>query len=281
MLFSIAYNMLGSVSDAEDMIQETYIGWLKSDKSHVENTRFYLIRVISNKCLDHLKKLRQEREAYTGVWLPEPVVSATDLSEASEPEKNLDIGFMYLLEKLTPVERGVIILKESFDMEYIEIASIFELTEENCRQHLSRAKKKLHHEKSRFKVDSREHDRILREFIEACVSGNLETLIELLREDAVFYSDGGGKATAALKPIEGREKVLNFLIMGMKKVGAFSSIDYQTVNGLSGAVVCIETRKTIPDVLIAIDTDESNKITNIYFIVNPEKLQHLTPPNIT
>lgn len=273
-LFSIAYNMLGSIADAEDMVQETFLSWLNSDKSHVENPKFYLIRAVCNKCINRLKELKRERETYTGVWLPEPVVSNT-LSSPSEAEKELNIGFLYLLEKLTPIERGALILKESFNLQYSELSSIFDITEESCRQHLSRGRKKLHDAKSRFTTDAKEHDRILRVFMEACISGNLEELVSLLREDVIFYSDGGGKVSTFLKPIEGRRKVSNLLIAGMKKVGTLSKIKFQKTNGLSGAIIYIDSYKPIPDALIALGIDKQGKISDLFFIVNPEKLQYV------
>jgi RNA polymerase sigma-70 factor (ECF subfamily) len=121
MLFSIAYNMLGTVADAEDMVQETYFSWLNSDKSHVENTKFYLIRTVSNKCITYLKNLKKEREAYEGTWLPEPILSFSDAESNLKGEDKPSIGFMYMLERLTPIERGVMILKEAFNLDHSQI----------------------------------------------------------------------------------------------------------------------------------------------------------------
>ena len=274
MLFSIAYNMLGTIADAEDMVQETYISWLDSDKSHVENERFYLIRTVSNKCLTHLKKLKQQRETYTGTWLPEPLLSATDVESNYDIKNNLSIGFMYLLEKLTPIERGIIILKEAFDLDYDEISKIFDITNDTCRQHLSRAKKKLALEKNRFEVDTSEHEKILKKFLDACLNQNMEGLIELLREDVVGYGDGGGNAQAMRKPIAGKEIVIRLLIEGLGKALPFSRIEILSINGMSGAAI-YKSSPNMPDVLIAIDTDDTKKIANIYFMANPEKLQHI------
>jgi RNA polymerase sigma-70 factor (ECF subfamily) len=274
MLFSIAYNMLGTIADAQDMVQETYISWLDSDKSHVENARYYLIRTISNKCISHLKKLKQQRELYTGTWLPEPLVSSADAESNLDMTKNLSIGFLYLLEKLTPIERGVIILKEAFDIDYNEVSKIFNITNETCRQHLSRAKKKLDLEKKRFEVDTREHEKILRKFLDACLNKNLEGLIELLTEDVIGYGDGGGNAQAMRNPVAGRENVVRSLMGGLGKALPFARIEIMSINGLSGAAF-YKSSKKMPDLLIAIDTDDNKKIANLYFIANPEKLQHI------
>ena len=278
MLFSIAYNMLGTIADAEDMVQETYIGWLGSDKSHVENARFYLIRTISNKCITHLKKLKQHRELYTGTWLPEPLVSSPDVESNLDVKKNLSIGFLYLLEKLTPIERAVIILKEAFDIDYDEISKILDITYDTCRQHFSRAKKKLALEKNRFEVDNSEHEELLRKFLDACLSQNLEGLIELLREDVIGYGDGGGNAQAMRNPVAGRENIAPLLIAGMSKGLPFARIEIISINGLSGAAFYNSSQKT-PDFLIALDTDDSKKIANLYFIANPDKLQHVNWQN--
>jgi len=279
MLFSIAYNMLGIIADAEDMVQETYISWLDSDKSHVENARFYLIRTISNKCISHLKKLKQQRDIYTGIWLPEPLVYSVDVESNLDIKKNLSIGFLYLLEKLTPVERGVMILKEAFDIDYDEISKIFDITNDTCRQHLSRAKKKLALEKNRFEVDTNEHEKILRKFLDACLNKNFEELIELLREDVIGYGDGGGNAPAMKEPVIGRENILGLLINGLGKALLFGRIEIMSINGLSGAAFYKSSHK-MPDFLIAIDTDDNKKIANLYFIANPEKLQRINRQNM-
>jgi len=270
MLFSIAYNMLGTISDAEDMVQETFISWLKADKSHVENMKFYLIRTISNKCITHLKKIKQQRETYTGTWLPEPLLSESETDDNPETEDNLSIGFMYLLEKLTPIERGIIILKEAFNIDYPEIAKIFDISYENCRQHFSRARKKLALEKAKFEVDKSEHEHILREFLNACISKNLEGLIELLREDVVVYADSGGVAKFIVNPVSGKEKVVRLLIGGMDKL-TYVRMEFLSINGLQGAAFYQD--KSRPGVLIAIDTDENKKIRNVYLMANPQKIK--------
>jgi RNA polymerase sigma-70 factor (ECF subfamily) len=273
MLFSIAYNMLGTVADAEDMVQETYISWLNSDKSHVDNIKFYLIRTVSNKCIAHLKKLKKERETYKGTWLPEPILAAPETESDPKTEDKLSIGFMYLLEKLSPIERGVMILKEAFNIDHSQISEIFDISYENSRQHFSRAKKKLAIEKTRFKVNTSNHEHILREFLEACVSNQPKRLIELLREDVIVYSDGGGSFKGVLKPIFGKEKVSRLFANGLDQLARFARMEILSVNGLSGAALYQISNKNTPDVLIAIDTDENGKIYNVYFMANPKKIK--------
>lgn len=275
MLFSIAYNMLGTIADAEDMVQETYVSWLKSDKSHVENVRFYLIRTLSNKCISRLRKLKLEREAYKGTWLPEPLVSASDTENFPSANDNLSIGFMYLLEKLTPIERAVVILKEAFDFPYEEIAEMFSITNDSCRQHFSRGKKKLTLERTRFQPPGSKHEELMRKFLDACVNNNRDGLIDLLREDVVVYGDGGGKAQAVLTPLKGRDDVVRLLAKGLSKSVSIVKIELLQVNGMTGAALYLTPGLDVPDALVVIDIADDEKISDIYYIVNPSKLGHL------
>lgn len=279
LLFSIAYNMLGSIMDAEDIVQDTFTYWYNSDQSHVENPRHYLIKAITNRCINNLKHAQKNRSTYIGTWLPEPLVNnqQTESEVIRFHNKNeLSIGFLYLLEKLSPLERAVLILKESFDFPYPEICEIFEISHDNCRQLLSRAKAKLKQEKNRFNINKEQHNKILNKFLQACVSGNIQELVSLLKEDVAFYSDGGGKVSAALYPLYGRTKVIKFIAGILSQTGPVSSIEIATVNGLSGAIVYIDRNNPVPDLLIAMDIDMDEKIQNFYFLRNPDKLHHLT-----
>lgn len=279
MLFSIAYNMLGTVADAEDMVQETYASWFSTEKEHVRNLKFYLIRTISNKCLTHLKKIKREREAYIGTWLPEPLVSHSNDNE-NEHKANLSLGFMYMLEKLKPIERGIIILKEAFDLKYADIAEVFGISVENCRQHLSRAKTKLAQGETKFKVDNNEHEEILRKFLDASLNKNIDGILNLLREDVAAYGDGGGKAPAILDPLTGRENVLRLLAGGTPKSIPYQRMEILSVNGQSCAGFYYASENKIPDILIAIDIDDKKRIASIYYISNPFKLQNINGVNL-
>jgi RNA polymerase sigma-70 factor (ECF subfamily) len=276
LLFSIAYNMLGSIMDAEDIVQDTFAYWYNTDQSHVENPKYYLVRAITNRCINHLKEAKRKRETYVGTWLPEPLVDNTERQSLAFDRKNeLSIGFMYLLEKLNPIERAVLILKEGFDFSYSEIAQILDISQDNCRQLFSRAKARLKQEKNRFNVDKQKHHEILNMFLQACVSGDMDGLVSLLKEDVAFYSDGGGKVSAAIHPLFGKEKVLKFIRGILKQAGPVSSIKVATVNGLSGVIIYIDQGSQIPDLLISMDVDEDDRIQNFYFIRNPDKLQHI------
>lgn len=277
LLFTIAYNMLGGIVDAEDIVQDTFAYWYNHDQSHVNNPRLYLIKAIANRCINRLKQVQRTRKSYTGTWLPEPLVDnkAENNVYNFDQGKQLSIGFLYLLEKLNPLERAVLILKESFDFPYSEIAGIFDISQDNCRQLLSRARTKLKKAKSKFTVTREQHNLVLQKFLDACVDGDMDELISLLKDDVTFYSDGGGKVSAATHPLYGKETVLKFISGILQKTGPVSSIEIASVNGLSGAIVYIDPGRKVPDLLIAIDVDSENKIQNFYFIRNPEKLQHL------
>jgi RNA polymerase sigma-70 factor (ECF subfamily) len=276
MLFSIAYNMLGSLTDAEDMVQDTFLNWYKADTTQVDNPKFYLIRAVINRCISHLQKQQQRRINYTGTWLPEPLVSEMDAEEHRQQEsQKLSIGFLYLLEKLSPPERGVLILREGFNLTFQEIASIFNISQNNCRQLLSRARSKLQQDKKRFVTNEEQHSRILKKFMDACLSGNLNELTGLLQEDVSFYSDGGGKASAALHPLYGREIVAKFIHGIVQKTGPVFLMQFIPVNGLQGAVIYKNEDSIVPDLLITLDAHEAGGIQNLYFIRNPDKLRHI------
>lgn len=272
LLFSVAYNMLGSIADAEDMVQETFVNWLQTAKDHVSDPKAYLVRMVSNKCIDHLNKLRKQREAYFGTWLPEPVETASD----PENGQQLSIGFLYLLEKLTPIERGVLVLREAFNMGYDELSRNFGISGESCRQHLSRAKKKLADEKVRFRADRNKHEKVLKQFMEACFTRNPEELTALLREDVTVYADGGGKAAQAVpNAVIGKEKTLRLLLGGMEKAPAFARSEFMMINGLACAAFYLNTCGARPDLLITVDVDANGRVANVYFLANPDKLKHL------
>ncbi|HYP15817.1 MAG TPA: RNA polymerase sigma factor SigJ, partial [Opitutus sp.] len=205
LLFSIAYRMLGSVADAEDMVQETFLRWRTQDAATIDSPKAWLISTITRLSIDQLRSARRQRESYVGVWLPEPLVGADD--SARSPDKlaaladSLGLAFMHLMEDLAPVERAVFMLREAFDYDYAEIAKIVEKSEANCRQFYSRAKRHLAQREMREEPASEKAERVVQQFLQACVSGDMRSFLAVLTDDAVMYSDGGGKVRAALKPI--------------------------------------------------------------------------------
>ncbi|MFL5788103.1 MAG: sigma-70 family RNA polymerase sigma factor, partial [Flavisolibacter sp.] len=233
LLYSIGYNMLGMIEDSKDLVQETYINWMETSTLTIENPKAYLTKIMTNKCINHLNKLKQSREKYIGPWLPEPLVQPAEINpfQSLELFHSLSIGLMVILEKLTSQERAVFLLKEIFSFDYSEISQILDKSEDNCRQIYSRAKKHLGSDRKRFEVDIQMHERVLHSFLNACKHGDLDGLISLLKEDVLLMADGGGqsfelggrKFSAALNPIYGVNNVARFLMGVVTKLNEASS----------------------------------------------------------
>jgi len=280
LLFSIAYDMLGNVSEAEDMVQETYIKWITSGET-VTYPKAYLVKIVTNLSINYLDLARKKRETYVGVWLPGPVIQkAGNTFQPGEMYHALSIGLMVLLEKLTPVERAVFLLKEIFSYDHREIGEILGKTEDNCRQLLGRAKKQLDGDHKRFQIDLAAHEEILRRFIEACRNGDLESLIGMLKEDITLYADGGGstfevnkqRITAAAHPLHGSETVAKFIInitARFLSMAPDASYKVLMVNG-SPALVNYSRDHAINIISLQI---EDGKIARLYGHSNPEKIR--------
>lgn len=278
LLFSIAYNMLGNIDAAEDMVQDTYLKWMEIDAIDVRHTKAYLVKIVTNKSINYLHSARQRREEYIGLWLPEPLLNYEN--PKIESYHALSIGFLVLLEKLTPQERAIFLLKEVFSYDYYELAEMFEKTEDNCRQILKRAKDNLGKDTRRFEVDLKVHEKILHKFLQAISEGSMEELIHTLKEDIVLFADGGGRLfstnnqrlAAPPKPIYGRENVSKLLL------SAVSKLDY--INGLEREIIVANGLPSIisysggtPFSLISFELD-GDHIRNIYLQINPDKLKH-------
>jgi RNA polymerase sigma-70 factor, ECF subfamily len=272
LLFSVAYRMLGSVADAEDMVQETYVRWQMATEQ-VTSPKAYLTTMITRLCINHLESARVKREKYVGPWLPEPLIEE-EHEQGFALADSLSVAFLLLLERLSPVERAVFLLREVFEFEYDEISRITGKNKNNCRQLFRRAKHKVsgspHEKTKRKKLDSQ---KLLNQFIQACNTGDLDSLISLLEEDITLYSDGGGKVAAALRPIQGSDRVARFIIGLLKKFDP-STFRYEPaiVNGTHGILIFIDNS------LNGVLTIEPgiNGIQEIYYISNPDKIKHIT-----
>ena len=273
-LFLLAYRMLGTRSDAEDVVQEAYLRWLAAADEEVRSPRSWLMTVVSRLSLDALKSARRKREVYTGPWLPEPLIEPIG-AQRLEMAESLSIAFLHILEQLSPTERIAFLLREVFEICYEELARVLETTEANCRQIVARARKHIQTGNTRFAVDRDRHSEILREFLAACVSGNPSQLAELLREDAVMYSDGGGKVAAALNPIVGADHIARFFV-GLGKKGALRGVhaEFAKVNGEPGALVFAGDHV---EGIMTLAIDDSNRIAGIFLIANPDKLPAIVP----
>jgi RNA polymerase sigma-70 factor, ECF subfamily len=277
MLFSIAYRMLGNVMDAEDCVQEAYLRWHRVVESgeSVRSPKTYLCTIVTRLCIDQLRSARAQREAYMGVWLPEPLVepNAPDLAEMAALSESLSMAFLLLLEHLSPVERAVFLLHQVFDYEYSEIAHIVGKSEENCRQIVRRARQHLHARHPHYDVSFEQREQLTHQFIRTCVSGDMDGLLALLTDDVILHSDGGGKVRAALKPIYGPSKVARGLFGLLRKAPPGFISHVAMVNGQPGLVSYLNG---VPLAVVALDIVE-NRIREIDIVVNPDKLQHVPP----
>jgi len=282
LLFSMAYNMLGNIDEAEDIVQETFLKWMEITTDEIVHAKAYLVKIVTNKCINYLNSSRVRREEYVGIWLPEPLVNfgADNTHSKIEAYHALSIGILVLLEKLTAQERAIFLLREIFSYDYAELAEIFDKTEDNCRQILKRAKENLGRDVKRFEVDLKVHEKMLNNFLDACAQGSMMDLIELLKEDIVLFADGGGRSldvngqrlTAALNPISGRENVSRFLIAVTSKI-AKSVTDFTREMLIANGLPSIITYSgDIPLSLISIELDD-NKVKNVYIQTNLTKLK--------
>jgi RNA polymerase sigma-70 factor (ECF subfamily) len=274
LLFAIAYRMIGEKQEAEDIVQDVYTRWLEMDTNRVEQPRHYLMRAVTNRSINRLKVLQQQRELYMGPWLPEPITD-TVLPEASPNTGNdLSIGFLFLLEKLNPLERAIFLLRESFDLSYKELETILDIPESTCRQHLHRAKEKLQKDKKRFESDVTRHRELLEAFVFACMNQDQDKLISLLKEDISFYGDGGGKVSSATKPLFGRDIVSRMVLGLFKRVPVPAPLyNFLIVNGLP-ALALFDSVTLMPITCICFE-HEGEAIDSFYFIRNPDKLKNI------
>ena len=278
LLFSIAYRMLGSASDAEDIVQEAFLRFHRETAAgtEVESPKSYLSAVTTRLCIDHLRSARVRRESYVGTWLPEPLLTeeVSDVERHAETADSLSMGFLVLLESLTPVERAVFLLREVFEYDYDEIASVVGKSEENCRQIAVRARRQVQAGKPRFEASKAEREELARRFFRAAGEGDVESLVGMLAADVVAYADGGGKATAFPRPVHGRDKVLRIL-KGPAARGerlSVSGIRLAEINGQPGAMFL--DPDGVPVVAVSLDIVDG-QVQTMHAVSNPEKLEHL------
>ncbi|RFM26922.1 sigma-70 family RNA polymerase sigma factor [Deminuibacter soli] len=289
LLFSIAYNMLGQVAAAEDIVQDTFVKWLETNDSAIHNTKAYLVKAVTNTCINYLQSARVRRESYIGIWLPEPLndYETGSAQKRVESYHALSIGILVLLEKLTPQERAIFLLREIFAYDYAELAEIFEKTADNCRQILKRAKANLGKETRRFEVDLKVHEKILHHFLEAVSAGQVEELIQVLKEDIVLMGDGNGntfmlngqRITATQKPICGSANVSRLLINVWPKFHEHIPDFRQQIIMANGLPSILNFSGNTPIALVSIEPD-GDRISNIYIQTNPDKLMQFRSETI-
>ena len=279
-MFSIAYRMLGSVSEAEDVVQEAYLRLHRAtlDGATIESPQAFLTTVTTRLAIDTLRTARMRREQYVGLWLPEPLQTSTepDPEEHAELADSLSLAFLSLLETLSPVERAVFLLREVFDYGYDEIAGIVQKSEQNCRQIFARARKHVDTGKRRFNADRQEQRELATKFFAAVSTGSLASFVTFLADDVTFYGDGGGKANAVLRPIVGRDHVGRLLHSTFMKAQQYN-VAYRLafINGQPGALA-FDANGGLINVLV-LDI-AGGAIQTVRSIINPDKLVHLGFP---
>ena len=280
-LFAIAYRMLGSAMDAEDMVQETYLRYQNTPPETIGSHKAFLTTIISRLCVDQLHLAHRKREQYLGPWLPEPIITAETL-EVISPEERVDreetisMAFLLLLEQLQPVERAVFLLREVFDYDYAEIANFLGKSEVACRQWFSRAKKHLADHRPRFSTPPETQRQMLISFQRALQAGEMTTLVNMLAEDVTFWADGGGKVKGvAIRQISGRDAVVRFALdnspIFRNTLPVDSRVELAEVNG-QPALITRSGDKAFA--VLTIDV-EAGQIKAIRFIANPDKLAHI------
>jgi RNA polymerase sigma-70 factor (ECF subfamily) len=281
LLFSIAYRMLGSVSEAEDVVQEAFVRYqraLANDGTVVDSPKAYLSAVVTRVAIDQLKSARVRRETYVGEWLPEPLVTdegAGDPAELAEQADSLSMSFLALLERLTPVERAIFLLHDVFDYSFDEVAQIVHRSPSTCRQHAVRARRFVAENRPRFDADTAERDELVGRFFAAAQRGDVDGLIEILAEDAIVYGDGGGKVPQWYAPIVGAEKVARlFAQMGRQTETLGATFEPHQVNGQPG-IIFRGPHGGIFSVMSIEVVD--GRVATIRSVVNPDKLGHLGP----
>lgn len=280
LLFSIAYRMLSSVSDAEDIVQEAFLRYqrARTDGTVIDSLRAYLSAAVTRLAIDQLRSARTRRESYVGEWLPEPLLTDRldhdDPATHAEQADSLSMAFLLLLDRLTPVERAVFLLHDVFGYDYDEIASIVGKSEANCRQQASRARRHLHDDKPRFDIPPRA-DELADRFFSAMGGGDMDELVELLAADAVVYGDGGGKAPQWMRPVLGVDRVAPLLTSVGRDIETLSlTVERRQVNGQPGGLMRDADGRLIN--VFVLDIVEG-AVRTVRSVINPDKLGHLGP----
>lgn len=275
LLFAIAYRILGSVADAEDVVQDAWFKWSADDRSQISDPKAYLSRIVSNLSMDRLRSTQRQRETYVGPWLPEPILTEPDAADDAVTADSVSLAMLVVLETLSPLERAVFVLKEAFDFSYAEIAEAVERSESAVRQVAHRAREHVQARRPRFEADRAKKRQVTERFFAASVGGDINVLLEMLAPEVTLWTDGGGKVRQALRPLIGAANVARWLAGTAKRPYEGVEIADMTaevveINGgpgivLSGAGRIIAT--------LTVDLDDDGRIATIHNIANPDKLR--------
>jgi len=271
LLFALAYRMLGSVMDAEDIVQEAFLRWQQVPVQQIASPQAYLQRIVTRLCIDQLRSARVQREAYIGPWLPEPLIQSEDADPLATADlaDSLSLGFLRLLERLTPIERAVFLLHDVFGYTYEEIARVVGKSAVHCRQLGHRARESIMAERPRFTATPAQVEQVTRQFIRACTDGDMQGLLALFAADITLWPDGGGKPGAMRNPIVGADRVTRFLLGVRRKVPVPSILRPVHLNGRSGILWLIAGGLMCA---VTLEVDRG-AIRTIYWVFNPDKLQ--------
>ncbi len=274
-LFGLAYRMLGSVMDAEDIVQEAFIRWQNTPDAEVRSSRAYLMTIVTRLCVDHLRLAHVKREAYVGMWLPEPLMQSTESNDPAhivELDESISTAFMVLMESLAPLDRAVFLLHEVFSYTFADIAGIVGRTPDDCRQIGHRARQRVNHGRPRYEVTTDTVERIVQEFLGACLDGDISELLVLLNPAVVVTNDSGGKVSAVRNDILGADRVARLFLGVFHRWSAHLTFQIEAVNGQSALIfytgeqpVCVASFELC-----------DGQILHIYQVFNPDKLKRIT-----
>ncbi|HEX5540352.1 MAG TPA: RNA polymerase sigma-70 factor [Micromonospora sp.] len=271
LLFTVAYEMLGSAADAEDVLQEAWLRWVKADVGQVRDQRAYLVRITTRQSLNRLRTMKRRKEAYVGPWLPEPLLTAPDVAEDVELAESVSMALMVVLETLSPTERAVFVLREAFDVSYDEIAAAVEKSPAAVRQIAHRARQHVNARHPRQAISPNETRATLESFQRAIETGDLQGLLDVLAPEVVLVADGGGVKQAAPRPITGSDKVARMFFGGLGKVQGALTAEPTMVNGNPALLVRLDGEI---DGIMAIRVEDA-RITGLYYVRNPQKLTRI------
>ncbi|MBB5787071.1 RNA polymerase sigma-70 factor [Jiangella mangrovi] len=268
LLFTVAYELLGSVADAEDVVQDTWLRWSADDRDDVLEPKAYLVRIATRLALNRLRTLRTRRETYVGPWLPEPLLTGPDAARPVEVAEDVSMAMLVVLETLTPIERAVFVLREVFGFPYAEIATSLERSEASVRQVAHRAREHVQARRPRFDTDPGQRAEVTERFLRACFEGDLTALLEVLAPDVVMTNDGGGKARAALRPVVGADRVARF-ILGIRDRGELTGFRFEAVelNGQLGFVGWLGDQVAVAAIVETAD----GRVTRLLSFQNPDR----------
>jgi RNA polymerase sigma-70 factor (ECF subfamily) len=272
LLFTVAYEMLGSAADAEDVLQESWLRWAGADQSQVRDPRAYLVRIVTRQALNHLRTVSRRREDYVGEWLPEPLLTSPDVADDVELAESVSIAMLTVLETLAPTERAVFVLREVFDVPYDEIAEAVDKSPAAVRQIAHRSRDHVAARRPRMRVDRSEHEEVVERLVTALSTGDLQALMDVLAPDVVAVADGGGRVQgAARRPVIGALRLARYLLKGVSTYGVRFVMSPMSVNGESGVRVEVDGELAAAVTV----TVQDSRVTHIYSIANPDKLARL------